>query len=78
MKSAEPDDEPGGMQVAVSRSALKKWAKVCEFALGLPGAAEEFPWGESLAKVNKKVSCRTIAPKRLMAEPDAAGRGCGG
>jgi len=25
------------------------------FALGLPGAYEEFPWGESVVKVNKKV-----------------------
>jgi predicted DNA-binding protein (MmcQ/YjbR family) len=41
--------------VAVPRNALKKWEKVREFALGLPGATEEFPWGESVAKVNKKV-----------------------
>ncbi|MFE6989007.1 MmcQ/YjbR family DNA-binding protein [Streptomyces pharetrae] len=41
--------------MAVAASALKKWAKVREFALGLPGAAEEFPWGESVANVNKKV-----------------------
>ncbi|KOG29261.1 MmcQ/YjbR family DNA-binding protein [Streptomyces resistomycificus] len=41
--------------MAVARSALRKWEKVREFALGLPGAAEEFPWGESVAKVNKKV-----------------------
>src|SRR5438034_4372103 len=25
------------------------------FALGLPGAKEEFPWGERVVKVNKKV-----------------------
>ena len=25
------------------------------FALGLPGAYEEFPWGEAVVKVNKKV-----------------------
>ncbi|MFG3661720.1 MmcQ/YjbR family DNA-binding protein [Streptomyces sp. NPDC047706] len=41
--------------MAVPRNALKKWEKAREFALGLPGAAEEFPWGESVAKVNKKV-----------------------
>ena len=41
--------------MAVPRSALKKWEKVREFALGMPGAVEEFPWGETVAKVNKKV-----------------------
>ena len=41
--------------MAVPRNALKKWEKVREFALGMPGAVEEFPWGESVAKVNKKV-----------------------
>lgn len=41
--------------MAPTKTALKKWEKVREFALGLPGAAEEFPWGESVAKVNKKV-----------------------
>ena len=55
MKSAEPDDETGGGTVAVPRNALKTWEKVREFALGLPGAAEEFPWGETVAKVNQKV-----------------------
>jgi predicted DNA-binding protein (MmcQ/YjbR family) len=41
--------------VTAPRNALKKWQKVREFALGMPGAVEEFPWGESVAKVNKKV-----------------------
>jgi predicted DNA-binding protein (MmcQ/YjbR family) len=41
--------------VAVARSALKKWEKVRQFALGLPDAAEDFPWGETVVKVNKKV-----------------------
>ncbi|MEV0368970.1 MmcQ/YjbR family DNA-binding protein [Streptomyces sp. NPDC050636] len=31
------------------------WERVRTFALGLPGAVEEFPWGESVVKVNKKV-----------------------
>jgi predicted DNA-binding protein (MmcQ/YjbR family) len=29
--------------------------RVREFALSLPGAYEDFPWGESVIKVNKKV-----------------------
>ncbi|MEV7993101.1 MmcQ/YjbR family DNA-binding protein [Streptomyces sp. NPDC086077] len=41
--------------MTVPRNALKKWEKVREFALGLPGAVEEFPWGESVAKVDTKV-----------------------
>jgi predicted DNA-binding protein (MmcQ/YjbR family) len=30
-------------------------AQLAEFALSLPGAHEDFPWGERVAKVNKKV-----------------------
>jgi predicted DNA-binding protein (MmcQ/YjbR family) len=30
-------------------------SRVLAFALGLPGAFEDHPWGESVAKVNKKV-----------------------
>ncbi|MFF1304853.1 MmcQ/YjbR family DNA-binding protein [Streptomyces sp. NPDC058307] len=41
--------------MAVPENALKKREKVREFALGLPGAVEEFPWGESVAKVKGKV-----------------------
>ncbi|MER6419976.1 MmcQ/YjbR family DNA-binding protein [Streptomyces sp. NPDC001137] len=41
--------------MTVPESALKKWEKVREFALGLPGAVEEHPWGETVAKVNRKV-----------------------
>ncbi|GAA2659914.1 MmcQ/YjbR family DNA-binding protein [Streptomyces vastus] len=41
--------------MAATATALKKWEKAREFALGLPGATEEFPWGETVAKVNKKV-----------------------
>jgi hypothetical protein len=41
--------------VAVPKNALKKWEKVRDFAFALPGATEEFPWGETVAKVNKKV-----------------------
>ncbi|MFF4271974.1 MmcQ/YjbR family DNA-binding protein [Streptomyces sp. NPDC001536] len=41
--------------MAVPKNALKKWEKVRAFSLGMPGAVEEFPWGESVAKVNKKV-----------------------
>jgi predicted DNA-binding protein (MmcQ/YjbR family) len=41
--------------LTVTENALKKWEKAREFALGLPGGVEEFPWGESVAKVNRKV-----------------------
>ena len=41
--------------MATTETALKKWEKVREFALGLPGATEDFPWGDTVAKVNKKV-----------------------
>ncbi|MEV0977490.1 MmcQ/YjbR family DNA-binding protein [Streptomyces sp. NPDC049915] len=41
--------------MAVAESVRRKWEKVRGFALSLPGAAEEFPWGETVAKVNKKV-----------------------
>lgn len=37
------------------RTARRTWRRVREFALSLPGAGEEFPWGESVAKVNRKV-----------------------
>lgn len=31
------------------------WNAIREYALSLPGAHEDHPWGESVAKVNKKV-----------------------
>ena len=37
------------------KPALAKWNKVRSFALGLPGAGEEFPWGDTVVKVNKKI-----------------------
>ncbi|MFF7858429.1 MmcQ/YjbR family DNA-binding protein [Streptomyces sp. NPDC007904] len=41
--------------MAVPGNALKKWEKVRAYALGLPGAAEEHPWGETVTKADKKV-----------------------
>ncbi|WP_305125876.1 MmcQ/YjbR family DNA-binding protein [Streptomyces odontomachi] len=41
--------------VAAVGSELKTWETVRAFALGLPEAVEEFPWGESVAKVRRKV-----------------------
>ncbi|MFI1963034.1 MmcQ/YjbR family DNA-binding protein [Streptomyces pathocidini] len=41
--------------MAAAKNAPKVREKVRAFALGLPGAVEEFPWGESVIKVNKKV-----------------------
>lgn len=39
------------------KTAVRKWQKVREFALGLPEAVEEFPWGpeDRVVKVNKKI-----------------------
>jgi predicted DNA-binding protein (MmcQ/YjbR family) len=33
----------------------RTWRKIREFALGLPEAFEDHPWGESVAKVNGKI-----------------------
>ncbi len=42
--------------MSVSRSAQRKISKpLREFALSMPGAWEDHPWGESVAKVAKKV-----------------------
>ncbi|GGV52788.1 MmcQ/YjbR family DNA-binding protein [Streptomyces griseoflavus] len=41
--------------MAVPPNALKKWEKVRDHALALPGATEEHPWGETVAKVHRKV-----------------------
>ena len=35
--------------------AQQRRAKLLAHALAFPGAYEDFPWGESVAKVNKKV-----------------------
>jgi predicted DNA-binding protein (MmcQ/YjbR family) len=39
----------------VSAKLKKMAATLRSFALDLPGAYEEYPWGERVAKVNKKV-----------------------
>ena len=36
-------------------SAKSTRDRIRKFALSLPGAYEDFPWGESVVKVNKKV-----------------------
>ena len=40
----------------MTAARLKKLSEALrKFALAMPGAYEEFPWGERVAKVNKKV-----------------------
>jgi len=39
----------GGKKLKQAKAALR------DFALGFPGAREEFPWGERVVKVGKKV-----------------------
>ncbi|MGX7760790.1 MmcQ/YjbR family DNA-binding protein [Streptomyces angustmyceticus] len=41
--------------MAKAADPAKVRERVRAFALGLPGTVEEFPWGESVIKVNKKV-----------------------
>jgi predicted DNA-binding protein (MmcQ/YjbR family) len=48
------DDTPERTSEVVTGSRAARTA-LREFALGLPGAYEEFPWGECVVKVNKKV-----------------------
>ncbi|MGW6974540.1 MmcQ/YjbR family DNA-binding protein [Streptomyces sp. NPDC054952] len=44
------------MEVSV-KAAVRKWEAVRGFALGMPEAVEEFPWGpeDAVLKVNKKI-----------------------
>jgi predicted DNA-binding protein (MmcQ/YjbR family) len=37
------------------KRAVQLRDRIKQFALGFPGAYEDFPWGERVAKVNKKV-----------------------
>lgn len=39
----------------MSKAAQRLHARLRDAALGYPGAVEEFPWGESVIKVHKKV-----------------------
>ncbi|MET7904910.1 MmcQ/YjbR family DNA-binding protein [Streptomyces sp. NPDC005336] len=41
--------------MAASKDPLRVRGAVRDFALGLPGAYEDFPWGDCVIKVNKKI-----------------------
>ena len=54
---------------------MTTWDRVRAFALSLPGVAEDFPWGESVAKVNGKVfvflgSAASAGPRRMSVKLD--------
>jgi predicted DNA-binding protein (MmcQ/YjbR family) len=36
-------------------AVIQRWNRLRRYAFGLPGAYEDHPWGESVAKVGKKV-----------------------
>ena len=48
-KVSKPKKAQSGPKARQAEKALR------EYALGFPETREEFPWGESVAKVNKKV-----------------------
>jgi predicted DNA-binding protein (MmcQ/YjbR family) len=41
--------------MAVRGKAVERWKKLRTFALALPEAYEDFPWGDRVVKVNKKI-----------------------
>jgi predicted DNA-binding protein (MmcQ/YjbR family) len=46
---------PSGTRIERSGELRRASGELREFALGFPGATEDFPWGERVAKVNGKV-----------------------
>ncbi|WP_201452742.1 hypothetical protein [Streptomyces sp. HM190] len=63
MRDEQPNARDPEEVVTVPRNARKRREKVREFALAVPGAAEEFPWGGSLAEADRIALARLIAER---------------
>jgi predicted DNA-binding protein (MmcQ/YjbR family) len=53
--SAKPKPARGPKKAASGSKGAAAEATLCAYALTMPGAVDDFPWGHRVAKVNKKI-----------------------